>query len=307
MNKKIRDFLRYLYLERRYARNTIISYGTDLIQFQDFLADIFGTTEFSWSLVNKRIIRSYLISLQENQISKRTIARKLATLKSFFRYLIKNEIITSNPVATIKMPKLEKKLPEYLSEQEIEQLLTLPDFKTFEGIRDLAILELFYGTGIRLSELINLKIDQIDFNEQLIRVIGKGNKERIVPFGGSAKLILERYLLIRPQFAEKSVDNLFVLKSGKKMYPMAVQRIVKKFLTQVGHLQKNSPHILRHSFATHLLNQGADIRVVKDLLGHENLTTTQIYTHLSIEHLKKIYQQAHPRASNKSSKNLRRS
>lgn len=306
MNKEIRDFLRYLYLERRYARNTITSYGTDLIQFQRFLENQLGTSQLNWSLVDKRTIRYFLINLQDQNVSKRTVARKLATLKSFFRYLVKNGIIESNPVATIKMPKLEKKLPEYLSESEIEQLLSLPDFKTFKGIRDLAILELFYGTGIRLSELINIKVGQIDFKQQLIRVIGKGNKERIVPFGGSAKLILEKYLLIRPQFAENSVDNLFVLKSGKKMYPMAVQRIVQKYLKQASQIQQKSPHILRHSFATHLLNQGADIRVVKDLLGHENLATTQIYTHLSIDHLKKVYNQAHPRASNKSSKNRRR-
>lgn len=306
MNKEIRDFLRYLYLERRYARNTITSYGTDLIQFQRFLENQFGTSQLNWSLVDKRTIRYFLISLQDQNVSKRTVARKLATLKSFFRYLVKNGVIESNPVATIKMPKLEKKLPEYLSESEIEQLLSLPDFKTFKGIRDLAILELFYGTGIRLSELINIKVGQIDFKQQLIRVIGKGNKERIVPFGGSAKLILEKYLLIRPQFAENSVENLFVLKSGKKMYPMAVQRIVQKYLKQASQVQQKSPHILRHSFATHLLNQGADIRVVKDLLGHENLATTQIYTHLSIDHLKKVYNQAHPRASNKSSKNRRR-
>ena len=307
MNKEIRDFLRYLFLERRYARNTIAAYGTDLIQFHQFLEDLFGTAQINWNLIDKRMIRFFLMQLQEKRVSKRTIARKLATLKSFFRYLIKNEIIQNNPVLSIKMPKLEKKLPEYLSPSEIERLLSLPDYNTFEGLRDLAILELFYGTGIRLSELINLKVEQVDFEQQLIRVVGKGNKERIVPFGGSAKLILEKYLLIRPQFAENSVDNLFVLKSGKKMYPMAVQRIVKKYLTQASNLQQKSPHVLRHSFATHLLNEGADIRVVKDLLGHENLATTQIYTHLSIDHLKRIYNQAHPRASNKSSKNRRRS
>ncbi len=306
MNKAIRDFLRYLYLERRYARNTIKSYGTDLLQFERFLKQHFTREHIPWPLVDKRLIRFYLIRLQEQQISKRSIARKLATLKSFFRFLLKEKIVPANPVSAIKMPRLEKKLPEYLTLDEIEQLLQLPDFKTFEGIRDLAILELFYGTGLRLSELIELKVEQVDFQENLIRVIGKGNKERIVPFGGSAKLILEKYLLLRPQFAENSVDNLFVLKSGKKMYPMAIQRIVKKYLTQISNLQQKSPHVLRHTFATHMLNQGADIRVVKDLLGHENLSTTQIYTHLSIEHLKNVYKQAHPRASNKSSKNRRR-
>ncbi|NOX87402.1 MAG: tyrosine recombinase XerC [Calditrichaeota bacterium] len=307
MNKNIRAFLKYLYLERRYSANTIKSYGTDLRQFEEFLQTHFGSENVFWDLVDKKIIRYFLVRLQEQQISRRSVARKLATLKSFFRYLLRQGEIKSNPASTLKMPRFEKKLPEYLSLKELENLLEQPDYKSFEGLRDLAIMELFYGTGLRLTELINLKLGQVDFKEKLIRVIGKGNKERIVPFGGSAQLILEKYLLIRAQYAAKSVDNIFVLKSGNKMYPMAVQRIVKKYLSKVSEIQKKSPHVLRHTYATHLLNAGADIRVVKDLLGHENLSTTQVYTHLSIEHLKNIYNQAHPRASNKSSKNRRRS
>ncbi len=307
MEKEIKDFLKYLYLERRYSKNTIISYETDLRQFVTFLKNHFGTERIFWKVIDKKTLRYFLIRLQEQNISRRSIARKLATLKSFFRFLLKQGIIEKNPASTVKMPRFEKKLPEYLTIEEMQSLLRLPNYKTFEGLRDLAILELLYGTGMRLSELINLKIQQIDFKERLIRVIGKGNKERIIPFGGSAQLILEKYLVIRPQYAEKLVDNVFVLKTGKKMYPMAVQRIVKKYLSQVSQIQKQSPHILRHTYATHLLNAGADIRVVKDLLGHENLSTTQVYTHLSIEHLKTIYNQAHPGASHKSSKNRRRS
>ncbi len=307
MDAKVRSFLRYLYLERRYSANTVRAYAVDLRQFETYAQNHFGTIDLNWKIIDKRFIRFYLIHLHEQQLSKRTIARKLTTLKSFFRYLVRQEVIEKNPTATIKMPRFEKKLPEYLTLEELEHLLSLPDFKTFEGIRDLAILELFYGTGLRLSELIDLKTTQIDMKENLIRIIGKGSKERIVPFGGAARKILEQYLAIRPQYADKSVDNIFVLKSGKKMYPMAVQRIVKKYLSQVSQIRKKSPHVLRHTYATHLLNAGADIRVVKDLLGHENLSTTQVYTHLSIEHLKKIYQQAHPRATNKTSKNRRRS
>ncbi len=307
MQKYVKDFLKYLYLERRYSANTIRSYETDLRQFEDFLKDHFGSQRIFWHLIDKKILRYFLIRLQEQGISRRSIGRKLATLKSFFRYLLKQGIIEKNPASTVKMPKFEKKLPEYLTTEEIQNLLRLPNYRTFEGLRDLTILELLYGTGMRLSELIHLKIGQIDFKERLIRVIGKGNKERIIPFGGSAKLILEKYLAVRPQYADKTVDNVFVLKTGKKMYPVAVQRIVKKYLSQVSQVQKKSPHILRHTYATHLLNAGADIRVVKDLLGHENLSTTQVYTHLSIEHLKNIYNQAHPGASQKSSKNRRRS
>ncbi len=307
MQKYVKDFLKYLYLERRYSPHTIRSYETDLRQFEIFLNDHFASQRIFWHLIDKKILRYFLIRLQEQGISRRSIGRKLATLKSFFRYLLKQGIIEKNPASTVKMPKFEKKLPEYLTEEETQNLLRLPNFRTFEGLRDLAILELLYGTGMRLSELINLRVSQVDFKERLIRVIGKGNKERIIPFGGSARLILERYLAIRPQYADKTVDNLFVLKTGKKMYPVAVQRIVKKYLSQVSQIQKKSPHILRHTYATHLLNAGADIRVVKDLLGHENLSTTQVYTHLSIEHLKDIYNRAHPGALKKSSKNRRRS
>ncbi len=307
MKKHINDFLKYLYLERRYSANTIKSYETDLRQFHEFLVNHFGTNRIFWNVIDKKILRYFLIHLQEKNISRRSVARKLATLKSFFRYLLKQNVIKKNPATLVKMPRFEKKLPEYLTSEEINRLLRLPDFRTFEGLRDLAIIELFYGTGMRLSELINLTIQQVDFKEHLIRVIGKGNKERIIPFGGSAQNILERYLAIRPQFADKMVDNIFVLKTGQKMYPMAIQRLITKYLSQVSQIQKKSPHILRHTYATHLLNAGADIRVVKDLLGHENLSTTQVYTHLSIEHLKNIYNQAHPGASKKSSKNRRRS
>ena len=307
MQKYIKDFLKYLYLERRYSKNTIRSYEVDLRQFEIFLKEHFGSDRIFWNVIDKKILRYFLIRLQEQNISRRTIARKLATLKSFFRFLLKQDVIDKNPASTVKMPRFEKKLPEYLTTEEMQSLLRLPNYRTFEGLRDLAILELLYGTGMRLSELINLTVRQVDFKERLIRVTGKGNKERIIPFGGSAKLVLERYLAIRPQYAEKTVDNVFVLKTGKKMYPVAVQRIVKKYLSGVSQIQKKSPHILRHTYATHLLNAGADIRVVKDLLGHENLSTTQVYTHLSIEHLKNIYNRAHPRSHEKSSKNRRRS
>ncbi|MGD9488197.1 MAG: tyrosine recombinase XerC [Calditrichaceae bacterium] len=307
MDSQIRKFLDFLILEKRYSGNTAQAYAADLTQFENFALDYFRTGQIEWNRIEKKTLRYFLVFLQENDISKRSIARKLAAIKSLFKFLAREEVIKINPAQAIKLPRFEKKLPEYMTEDEVTRLMQQPDSATFEGVRDLTILEFFYGTGMRLTELINLKVTDVYMNENLIRIIGKGNKERVVPIGSVAVKILEKYLTFRTQFALKDVDNLFVLNSGKKMYPMAVQRIVKKYLAFVSNSPQKSPHVLRHSYATHLLNAGANIRVVKDLLGHESLSTTQIYTHMSIEHLKEIYNQAHPGASHKSSKKLRRS
>lgn len=297
MDKNIRSFLRYISLERRYSEHTVAAYSTDLSQFETFLLDYFNTSVIHWQQADKKIIRHFMIFLQEQGVSRRSTARKLAAIKSFFKFLNREEIITQNPALSIKMPKFEHKLPEFIPLSEIETVLQLPEVRTFEGLRDLAILELFYGTGMRLAELINLKCDQLLLSEDLVRIHGKGNKERVVPVGQAAKKVLSHYLEIRSQYASKYVENLFVLKSGKKMYPAAVQRLIKKYLSHISSVQTKSPHVLRHTYATHLMNAGAGIRVVKDLLGHENLSTTQVYTHLSIDHLKKIYNRAHPSAS----------
>lgn len=306
MNKNILDFIRYIKLERRYSDHTVESYQNDLQQLESFLIDYQGSSEVFWHLVNKKILRYFMIYLQDKQISRRSIARKLATLKSFFKYLAREGLIEQNPMLAIKMPKFEKKLPEYLTESEMEDLLNLPDLKTFEGLRNLTILELFYGTGMRLSELINLRLRDLLMSENLIRIFGKGKKERVVPLGQIAKRILESYLRVRSQYAKNSVDNLLVLSSGERMYPMAVQRIVQNYIKQVSSVEHKNPHTLRHSYATHLLNAGANIRVVKDLLGHESLSTTQVYTHLSIDHLKNIYNRAHPSASDETHHKRRR-
>lgn len=306
MNKNIIEFIKYLRLEKRYSEHTTESYQNDLSQLEMFLINYFGTDKIFWHLVDKKTIRYFMIHLQENKISRRSVARKLATLKTFFKFLVREEVIQQNPTLTIKTPKFDKKLPEYLTVDEIEDLLRIPKHNTFEGIRDLALLELFYGTGIRLSELINIRMSDIFMDENLIRVFGKGQKERLVPLGSIAKKILSSYLQIRPQYAENSVDNIFVLKSGKRMYPMAVQRIVQKYLSQISNLEHKNPHALRHTYATHLLNAGASIRVVKDLLGHESLSTTQVYTHMSIDHLKSIYKKAHPAASDEINHKRRR-
>ena len=294
MDQYIRNFIKYIALERRYSEHTLESYTTDLTQFESFLKKHFNRDYVTWDKIDKNSIRLFMNDLIGNNISRRSVARKLATLKSFFKFLVREENISQNPVISLKMPKFEKKLPEYISDKEVQALLQLPEIRTFEGLRDLAILELFYGTGIRLAELINLTMNNILLSENALRILGKGKKERVIPLGSVAKKIILDYLEFRPQYARENVDNLFVLKSGKKMYPMAVQRIVTKYLNQVSQVRHKSPHLLRHTYATHLLNAGASIRAVKDLLGHESLSTTQVYTHLSLDYLKKIYKKAHP-------------
>lgn len=305
MQEDFREFIKHIKYQRIYSDKTVLAYQKDLLQFESFLLEEFNQNTIAWKYVNKNIIRQFLGVLNASGLQRTSIARKVAALKSFFRFMIQRGIIESNPMLTIKTPKYDKKLPEFIPLQYIDDIMQLPDEKSFEGIRDRAILELFYGTGIRLSELLNLNRPNLMLTEKLIRVLGKGNKERVVPIGRSAVEQLNKYLDIRYKYALPEEDKLFVLKSGKKMYPVAIQRIVNKYLQKVAEIKNKSPHVLRHTFATHLMNQGADIRAVKDLLGHVNLSTTQIYTHLSIDHLKNIYARAHPGAKETLHKNRR--
>lgn len=302
MHRHIREYIKHIKLERRYSNHTVDAYQTDLIQFEYFLRDFFNRDTINWQLVTKRHVRQYLGYLVSAGIKKISIARKLAALKSFFAFLTQQKILEVNPTRTLKTPKYEKRLPEFLSIQHLEKLMDMPPDGSFEGLRDRAILELFYATGIRRAELIDIRIKDLLLNEGLVRVRGKGEKERVVPIGSYAKERLEKYLSLRKSYVNHEIENVFVLKSGEKMYSMAIHRIIGKYLQKVSDIKKKSPHILRHSFATHLMNQGADIRAVKDLLGHANLSTTQIYTHTSIDHLKSIYTRTHPGASEKSHK-----
>ena len=242
----------------------------------------------------KHILKNYSSNPLSHNYRKKSIARKLASIKSFFSFLTKKKILSANPALTIKTPKTEKSLPDFITKGTIAEVMKLPPKNTYEGIRDRAILEMFYSTGIRRAEMINLTLNRLMLDKDLMRIIGKGDKERVIPIGTYAREALVDYLNIRPSYARPGVEEVFVLKSGKKLYPMALNRIISKYLHNISEIKKKSPHVFRHSFATHLMDGGADIRAVKDLLGHANLSTTQIYTHTSIEHLKSVYNRSHP-------------
>ena len=290
MHTMIRAYLEYLDGERNYSHHTIRAYEQDLQQFSRYLE---STGIASFGEIRKDILRAFISMLMQSGISRKSVARKIACLRSLFRFLRRRGTIHANPTLSLVTPKLEKKLPVYLDERSAENMLDRPDCTTDDGKRDAAILELFYGTGIRLSELIGLKIRDADLAEGTLRVRGKGRKERVVPVGRKAGEALKRYLEGR---GGGSADPLFVLRSGKRCYPKWVSRMVTKYISEVSEIEKQSPHVLRHSFATHLLNNGADLRAVKELLGHESLSTTQLYTHVSTERLKKVYRQSHPKA-----------
>lgn len=310
-NEYLDEFIEYLKLNRNYSPHTIISYKTDLSQFAEYIAKSnlgkehistyeSGNKSVDFTKIELNFLKSYIAELSDpysgkKSYSRKSLSRKISVLKSFYKYLVKKKYISKNTSAYILFPKTAKKLPSFLSKKEMENLLSQKYISEI-SILDKAIIELFYSTGLRLSELINLKIQNVYFGNRTLKVLGKGSKERIVPFGKKAETALLNYIKIRDICITENTDFFFVNNSGKKLYPMQVNRLIKKNLSIVTDIKKKSPHVLRHTFATHLLDNGADIRAVKDLLGHESLSTTQIYTHLSPEKLKKVYKQAHPRA-----------
>lgn len=301
MIELIKSFLDFLKLEKNYSVNTLLAYEDDLVQFNRFLTNHFQSDNFELSAVDNVTIRLFLGELVESDFAKKSIVRKLAAVRSLYKYLIKKGIIKSNPTINIPTPKVPKKLPTFLEEPSIDRMLNLPDTSTVEGLRDKAILELLYSTGIRLSELIGLNLDNIEWSKETIKVLGKGKKSRIVPFGSKSKDALRKYLerrdeLISDLTKKSSINSVFLSNRGLRIYPKGVYLIVNKYIRLVSDVEKKSPHVLRHSFATHLLNRGADLKAVKELLGHESLSTTQIYTHVTVDRLKRVYDQAHPKA-----------
>ena len=282
-------FLHYLKHEKRYSVHTLLSYSTDLKQFTNFLSSEFSVK--SIRKVNFQLVRSWIAKLLNENISARSVNRKITTLKTYFRFLIREDIINQSPMQKIISPKTSKRLPVFVEQVKMEQLLNEIDFGVgFLAQRDRLILELFYFTGIRLSELINLKNKDINYSDSTILVLGKRKKERLIPLTSD---ILSK---IKKLNASNKSKYLFTTDKGKQISTKQVYRLVNKYLSMVTTLDKKSPHILRHTFATHLLNNGADINAIKELLGHANLSATQIYTHNTIEKLKTVYKQAHPRA-----------
>jgi integrase/recombinase XerC len=306
MRDHIRKFLLSIDRERNYSPRTVAAYEEDLRQFAAFLSLRTGSDDPDLSEVDHHLIRDFLGELLERRLAKSSISRKLACLKSFFSYLRKTRVVGTDPALLVGSPRLEKRLPQVLEEDVVDALMNEPDRATPEGARDAAILELFYGTGMRLGELLRLRPGDIDTEQRTVKVAGKGSKERIIPFGSRAADALDTYARLRAAFIRagagrgksgRGTSALFLTTRGNPMNPKGVNLLVNKYIARVSEIRKKSPHVLRHSFATHLLNRGADLRAVKELLGHESLSTTQIYTHVSIERLIAVYTQAHPKAS----------
>jgi len=284
-------FITYLSSEKRFSEHTIKSYTTDLKQFTSFLLSEFQIID-EINEISFQIIRTWIASLLEKGINPRSVNRKISTLKTYFKFLIREGVLIENPITKVVAPKSKKRLPIFIEEDQIASLLNEVQFEEgFIGQRNKLIIELFYVTGIRLSELINIKISDFDFNNQSIKVLGKRNKERIIPL--SSNVVNDLNIFIENKYKNK---YLFTNLEGDKLYNKLVYRLVNKYIAKISSVNKKSPHILRHTFATHMLNNGADINAIKELLGHANLSATQVYTHNTIEKLKTVYKQAHPRA-----------
>ena len=288
-------FLKHLQFEKRVSLNTLKSYKNDLNQFFEFYKNYAKVDTLKD--VDKRAIRSWVIELSIKDLSNRTINRKIASLKSFFKFLIKRKIININPTNNIHALKTNQPLPHFIKEKDIKYLFDNITFKNdFNGNRDLLILELLYGTGIRISELINLKTKDLDNHKKEIKVLGKRGKERIIPLNNSAFAQTIKYEKLKKKLNYKNKEYLLCTEKGKKIYPMLISRVVKNNLSSLINSEKYNPHLLRHTFATHILNKGADLNSIKELLGHESLAATQVYTHNSIEKLKETFRKSHPKA-----------
>ena len=291
----IDSFLEYLRLERNYSEKTVVSYGIDLREFEGYFKK--ADAEIDFTTVDADVVRNWVMHLMDEGRAATSVNRKLSTLRSFYRFLLKKKVMTVNPMTKVVGPKKKKPLPSFVREKDMDRLLDDLTFgEGYEGCRDRMILEMFYAAGMRLSELIGLDDVDVDFSAKLIKVTGKRNKQRLIPFANELEHDLRVYIKVRDEALPNGSDAFFVRKDGKRMYPMQVYRLVKRNLSKVVTLKKRSPHVLRHTFATVMLNDCAELRAVKELLGHESLTTTEVYTHTTFEELKKVYELAHPRA-----------
>lgn len=289
------SFLEYLELEKNYSDKTVISYESDLREFEGYLKGV--SEDLDLLAVDADLVRGWVVSLMDRGFASTSVNRKLSSLRSFYHYLLKRGYVTVDPVAKVQGPKVKKPLPVFVKEADMDRLLDQVDFGSgFEGVRDRLIIEMFYLTGMRRSELVNLRDGDVDFSACVIKVTGKRNKQRLIPFAEQLKEDLLLYLSLRNEICAGACEALFVRKDGRMLTPVAVYLLVKCNLAKVVTLKKKSPHVLRHSFATSMLNHDAEIEAVKELLGHENLMATEIYTHTTFEELKKVYEQAHPRA-----------
>ena len=291
----IESFLNYLKLERNYSDKTILSYGKDLEQFEKFLKKL--DEKIKLETVDADLIRSWVINLMDEKMAASSVNRKLSSLRSFYRYLLRKGLVQVDPVQKVTGPKKKKPLPTFVKEEDMNRLLDeVPFGDDFEGVRDKLILEVFYVTGVRRSELVALNDADIDYSASTIKVTGKRNKQRLIPFGERLKGMLSAYQQLRDEMIPQRSEAFFVQKNGERVTAGLVYNMVKRDLSKVVTLKKRSPHVLRHSFATNMLNNRASLGAVKELLGHERLTTTEIYTHTTFEELKKEYEHAHPRA-----------
>ena len=289
-------FFKYLEYEKRYSPHTLTSYHTDLGQFAQYLQDTYQITDPAEA--DHSIIRSWILTLVHKNLEARSVNRKIACLRSYYKFLLGQQRISANPMLRIKAPKVSKKLPAFVAEEPFNSFLDSFTFEdTFEGQRDRLILEFLYGTGMRLAELIGIGHEDVDLHANTVRVLGKGNKVRLIPLNDTLVHSIKQYLEHKKTlFGNNNSEKLLVTNKERPLYPKFVYRVAKKYISLVTTSEHNSPHVLRHSFATHLLNNGADLNAIKDLLGHASLAATQVYTHNSIEKLKSIFEKAHPKA-----------
>jgi len=295
LSSEISAFTDHLKFEKRYSVYTVRSYHDDLIQFSDYVASAFGDMEID--KISSAIIRSWLATLKNDGLSSRSITRKISTLKSFFKFIIRSGNLKKNPLGSIISPKVSKRLPSFVDEKDMDTLFRHVEFDdNWNGYTGRLAMGMLYELGLRLSELVNCRESQVDIANRHIKILGKGNKERIIPVNAKLLTQIKEYIRKKPAEFEKFDSKILLVNDkGKKLYPKFIYRLTTKYLPEVTTVKKKSPHILRHSFATHLMNNGAELNAVKELLGHSSLAATQVYTHNTIEKLKNVHKKAHPR------------